>query len=111
MVGLGPLGGLRLRVEVVEHELEAEVGFVRAADARAARADRGADAARQAAEVEPSVHGASLAGAVRVDDGDVALARRVAPQRPFDGRLRDGASGAKGASDDDEADLRHGPIG
>ena len=55
------------------------------ANALAARADGGADAARHAAEVELAVYGAPLARAVRVDDADVAIPCGIMIERPIDG--------------------------
>ncbi len=85
VVGLWPLGGLGRGVEVVEHELQAEPGFVGAADAGSARADCRADAAREAAEVDLRVRRAAFAAPMRVNDDDVALAHGVVSKRPLDG--------------------------
>ena len=86
VVGLRPLFRAGRRVAVVEHELQAKVGFVRPPDAAPTCADRGADAARQAAEVDFRVGRATAALAVRVDDNDIARPRRVATEHPFDAR-------------------------
>ena len=86
VVGLRPLFRAGRRVAVVEHELQAKVGFVRPPDAAPPCADCGADAARQAAEVEFRMGRAAVALPLRVDGDDIALACRVATERPFDAR-------------------------
>ena len=83
VVRLRPAVGAGRRIAVVEHELEPEVGLVRSPDSPSSRSNRRAYAACRSSKVELRVRRAARARSARVDDDDIALARRVAAKRPF----------------------------